>query len=280
MSTTRTLIRTMRRRFFLALGASFAVPTVLSAESKVRFSSSRGIEPEQMVASETYITGDCFNLPGKELSFHPQDGERMMADPRCFLILHHDYVAHANGWTTVPIARQSLPVFGSASQRVNTLSIEQVGRILSGRITSWKQVGGDDANIRVVLRMSRDKRENANAEGRFRQMVRRGGLNVDVGKLEFERVKEYEVLSEMTRRDPNILAFGLRGVPFDGLKLIAVDGRLPIHPETYPFTTTIVATARVSSRGEMLFQEYLEAAVPRFAADAEYMTELVDAGWA
>ena len=66
----------------------------------------------------------------------------MMADPRCYLILHHDYVVHADGWHTVPVTRQALPLFTSRRQQVDRLSVTQVERILAGRITDWKEVGG------------------------------------------------------------------------------------------------------------------------------------------
>jgi phosphate transport system substrate-binding protein len=52
----------------------------------------------------------------------------------------------------VPIARDGLAVYLSSSNPVETLSIQQLSDIYTGKITNWKQVGGNDATIILYSR--------------------------------------------------------------------------------------------------------------------------------
>ena len=44
--------------------------------------------------------------------------------------------------------------FLNKGNKVSELSIQQLGAIFSGKITNWKEVGGDDAKIRLYGRES------------------------------------------------------------------------------------------------------------------------------
>ena len=48
-----------------------------------------------------------------------------------------------------PIALDALVAHIHPSNRVDSISIEQIGDILSGRITNWGEIGGDDADINL-----------------------------------------------------------------------------------------------------------------------------------
>lgn len=54
----------------------------------------------------------------------------------------------------VPCAKDGLSVFLNEGNSVSELTIEQLGKIYSGAITNWKEVGGDDAKIRLYGRES------------------------------------------------------------------------------------------------------------------------------
>ena len=268
MSTTRTSTTTMRRRSFLGLGVGFAAPCVNSVEAQISVPHDNAIEIAQMIAERSFFTSECNgNVPGQELSFHPVDGRKMMADPRCHLILHHDYAVHADGWLTVPVTRQAFPLFTSGRQRVDRLSVTQVERILAGRTTDWKDVGGNDGRIRLILKVPNERNYRPIVFRRMEYLFRRGGINVAVEAIPCEKVEDYRTLAAIVRRDANVLGIGLRGVPLDGLKAIAVNGSLPGEPGSYPFVTNISATARTGNLGEKLLREYIEFGRPRFAMD-------------
>ncbi len=54
--------------------------------------------------------------------------------------------------TEIPVARDGLSVYVSASNPINELSMEQLKSIFTGKVTNWKEVGGADAKIIVYSR--------------------------------------------------------------------------------------------------------------------------------
>jgi phosphate transport system substrate-binding protein len=60
------------------------------------------------------------------------------------------------GLTLAPIAKTPIVFFVNTSVSVRNLSVQQVLDIYSGTITNWKDVGGDDARIRVITREEGD----------------------------------------------------------------------------------------------------------------------------
>jgi phosphate transport system substrate-binding protein len=54
----------------------------------------------------------------------------------------------------IPCAKDGLSVFLNKGNKVSELTIAQIGAIFSGKITNWKQVGGDDAKIQLYGRES------------------------------------------------------------------------------------------------------------------------------
>jgi phosphate transport system substrate-binding protein len=54
----------------------------------------------------------------------------------------------------IPCAKDGLSVFLNKGNKVSELTMAQIGAIFSGKITNWKQVGGDDAKIQLYGRES------------------------------------------------------------------------------------------------------------------------------
>ncbi len=54
----------------------------------------------------------------------------------------------------IPCAKDGLSVFLNKGNKVTELTVDQIGAIFSGKITNWKQVGGDDAAIQLYGRES------------------------------------------------------------------------------------------------------------------------------
>ena len=52
----------------------------------------------------------------------------------------------------IPCAKDGLTVYLNKGNSVSELTLKQIGQIFSGKITNWKQVGGDDAPIRLYGR--------------------------------------------------------------------------------------------------------------------------------
>jgi phosphate transport system substrate-binding protein len=60
------------------------------------------------------------------------------------------------GLSLVPVAKIPIVFFVNKSVTVGNLSVQQVLDIYSGKITNWKDVGGNDARIRVITREEGD----------------------------------------------------------------------------------------------------------------------------
>ncbi len=60
------------------------------------------------------------------------------------------------GLTLVRVAKIPIVFFMNTSVNVQNLSVQQVLDIYSGKITNWKEVGGDDTRIRVITREEGD----------------------------------------------------------------------------------------------------------------------------
>lgn len=54
----------------------------------------------------------------------------------------------------IPCAKDGLSVFLNKGNKISELTMAQIGAIFSGKITNWKQVGGDDAKIQLYGRES------------------------------------------------------------------------------------------------------------------------------
>jgi len=52
----------------------------------------------------------------------------------------------------IPVARDGLSVYVHASNPINDLTVDQLKKIFTGKITNWKEVGGADARIIVYSR--------------------------------------------------------------------------------------------------------------------------------
>lgn len=59
---------------------------------------------------------------------------------------------YATTGTEIPVARDGLSVYVSASNPINELTMDQLKAIFTGKVTNWKDVGGADAKIVVYSR--------------------------------------------------------------------------------------------------------------------------------
>lgn len=54
--------------------------------------------------------------------------------------------------TEIPVARDGVAVYVNASNPITEISVEQLKKIYTGKLTNWKEVGGPDAKIVVYAR--------------------------------------------------------------------------------------------------------------------------------
>lgn len=139
------------------------------------------------------------------------------------------------GLVASAIAKQGIVVNVHESNPVASLSTEQLRGIYQGRITNWKQVGGNDAPMSVYgYIMCSNREEPARQYLVGVRDYKKGIVGIDNGKLAKSviRVKPGEQIAKSVAADPNGIGFEAPGyLPVSGVKVIQLDG-ITASPET------------------------------------------------
>jgi len=123
------------------------------------------------------------------------------------------------GLQEIMFARDGIAVIVHPSNKVESLTLEQIRDIFAGRITNWKDVGGEDGKIVVINREA-----GSGTRGAFEEIVMEGE----------ELVKSIEQTSTGAVRaavasDPNAIGYvSLTGLSSD-VKPLKVNGVSPTH---------------------------------------------------
>jgi len=117
------------------------------------------------------------------------------------------------------IARDAIAVIVNSENPVKELTLQQISDIYSGKITNWKEVGGDD---RPIVRLSRET--NSGTHVYFLETVLRLGEkeNTTLFSRDTLLLPSSEGIIAEVRLNPNAIGYdGLGYVPHD-LKMIAI----------------------------------------------------------
>jgi phosphate transport system substrate-binding protein len=128
------------------------------------------------------------------------------------------------------IARDAIAVIVNPNNPVEQLTLQQISDIYSGKISNWKEVGGED---RPIVRLSRET--NSGTHVYFLETVLR--LGEEDNKTLFSRdtllLPSSEGIISEVRQNPNAIGYdGLGYVPHD-LRVIAIaeaDGKPYVRP--------------------------------------------------
>ncbi|NYB53124.1 MAG: phosphate ABC transporter substrate-binding protein [Methanobacteriaceae archaeon] len=110
----------------------------------------------------------------------------------------------SQGLTQWEIGKDGIAIIVNKNNAINGLTLEQVKGILSGNITNWKEVGGSDAKINVVVR-----EEGSGTRDAVQEIVL--GKTANGTKVAF--VKEAivqsstEAVQQAVAQDPNAIGF-------------------------------------------------------------------------
>lgn len=134
--------------------------------------------------------------------------------------------ARENG--TVPvefvIARDAIAVIINPNNPVNTLTLQQISDIYSGKINNWREVGGED---RPIVRLSRET--NSGTHVYFLEEVIR--LGEEDNQTLFSRdtllLPSSEGIGAEIRQNPNAIGYDGLGYVTEDMKVVAVAR----HPE-------------------------------------------------
>ena len=173
--------------------------------------------------------------------------------------------AESNGVEPVEhvIARDAIAVIVNPENPVSQLTLKQISDIYSGKITNWKEVGGDD---RPIVKLSRET--NSGTHVYFLETVIRLGdsKNETLFSMDTLLLPSSEGIIAEVRQNPNAIGYdGLGYVP-DDLKMIAiaeVEGGAYVLPsiptvndKTYPIARDLYMYTNGQPEG--LLKEYLD----------------------
>jgi phosphate transport system substrate-binding protein len=163
--------------------------------------------------------------------------------------------AQSNGINPVEfvVAIDALAVIVNPRNPVSALSIQQLSDIFAGRITNWREVGGNDAAIVLVSRES-----NSGTHAYFlEQVVRQGDdENSDIFAAQTLLMSSSVGIISEIARNPNAIGYDGLGYVTDGVKVLAVaedagsayvlptvetgaDGSYPLARSLYMYTAAV-----------------------------------------
>jgi len=173
--------------------------------------------------------------------------------------------AQSNGVEPVEhiISRDAIAVIVNPNNPVTELTLKQISDIYSGKITNWKEVGGDD---RPIVRLSRET--NSGTHVYFLETVLRLGSKEDKTLFSTNTLllPSSEGIIAEVRQNPNAIGYdGLGYVPHD-LKMIAIAeeaGGEYVLPSVATVNDKTYAIARdlymyTNGAPEGLLKEYLD----------------------
>ena len=173
--------------------------------------------------------------------------------------------AESNGVDPIEhiIARDAIAVIVNPENPVKELTLKQISDIYSGKISNWKEVGGED---RPIVRLSRET--NSGTHVYFLETVLRLSSKEDKTLFSMDTLllPSSEGIIAEVRQNPNAIGYdGLGYVPHD-LKMIAIAEQeggayvLPsiptVNDKTYPIARDLYMYTNGQPEG--LLKEYLD----------------------
>ncbi|MBD5356192.1 MAG: phosphate ABC transporter substrate-binding protein [Bacteroides sp.] len=145
-----------------------------------------------------------------------------------------------------PIAKDALTFMVNPSNPVSNLSISQLQQIYTGEITNWKEVGGNDEEIRPYVR-----NRNSGSQEKFETLVMEGLKIAEFPELQvgLTMMSPYYQLEE-DKQGIGFSPFYYYSVIVDNgsTKAIGLDGvpmtKDNVQNNTYPYTTYVYAAVR------------------------------------
>lgn len=135
------------------------------------------------------------------------------------------------------IARDAIAIIVNPNNPVDELSLQQLSDIYSGKITNWKELGGED---RPIVKLSRET--NSGTHVYFLEQVLRLGQkeNTTLFSADTLLLPSSEVIGAEIRDNPNAIGYEGLGYVTPDMKVVAVAGSQDEHPNfIFPSPETV-----------------------------------------
>lgn len=142
----------------------------------------------------------------------------------------------------VVIARDGIAIVANAHVTVSDLTVEQVRDIFSGKITNWKDLGGEDQNIIVVSR-----EEGSGTRGAFEELVMGKDALITASAILQPSNGSIRTTVSTTPYSIGYMSFGYLD---DTIKAISIGGIAPTEPNAADGSYPIVRPLNMLTNGE------------------------------
>jgi len=142
----------------------------------------------------------------------------------------------------VVIARDGIAIVANADVTVSDLTVEQVRDIFSGKITNWKDLGGEDQNIIVVSR-----EEGSGTRGAFEELVMGKDALITASAILQPSNGSIRTTVSTTPYSIGYMSFGYLD---DTIKAISIGGIAPTEPNAADGSYPIVRPLNMLTNGE------------------------------
>jgi phosphate transport system substrate-binding protein len=177
-----------------------------------------------------------------------------------------------------PIGKEAFVFLTNKQNPVNSLSVQNIQDIYSGKITNWRELGGEDAKILVFQR-----NENSGSQTAMQKYVMKDTPFIKPMKEEFhggmggmiEGVADYRNAKNAIGYSFRYYATVMNGS--ENIKLLDIESISPsienIKSGAYPFTAEfyIVSTQNISHEGQQLIDWFLSEQGQALIEDVGYV---------
>ncbi|MBT3807381.1 MAG: hypothetical protein HN580_20580 [Deltaproteobacteria bacterium] len=218
---------------------------VANADQKLRYSCSAQIyeafEKSRLDAftKETGISIDLFVASSKSCVYRVmQDMTDIAGSTRAIYQRHKDF-----GLKEIPFCKDPLAVITHKDSIVNNLSPEQLQQIFSGGITNWKEVGGPDLLITLVV--------PGNETGAHKNFKRQVMTHKEI-KYDYLTYTSTRVLEAIEQLPAGAISFISRGaqITHPNIKVLSIDGKKP-GDRDYPYYQIFYLVSKGEPRGSV-----------------------------
>ncbi len=142
----------------------------------------------------------------------------------------------------IVIARDGIAIVSHPDVSVSDLTVEQVRDVFSGKVTNWKDLGGEDQNIIIVSR-----EEGSGTRGAFEEMVM--GEDALIGANAILQPSNGSVRTTVSTT-PYSIGYISFGYLDSTVKSISIDGVAPTEPNAADGSYPIVRPLNMLTNGE------------------------------
>ena len=150
------------------------------------------------------------------------------------------------GVKTIEIARDGIAIIVHPSNKIDSLTAEQIRDIYAHKIDNWKELGGDAAAIAFVTR-----EEGSGTRGAFTEIVMKGARIDPSGLVQDSNGSVREVVAT----SPHAIGYISLALVNEKIKAIAVDGVAPTHENLsagkYPVVRPFLFVVKGEPQGEV-----------------------------